>query len=309
MIKSRLNPKLSPGPDYAPRSEADEEGAMLTIAQITDLHITSDKDLRNKKRNERRLRAVLASIQALQPRPAAIIASGDLVDHGEPEEYAELQALLRSVDIPIHMGLGNHDRRAAFRAAYPQTPVDEHGFVQYVVDIGGLRVIMLDTLDEGSGDGAFCEDRARWLEHALDQAPDAPTVIALHHPPILSGIQWMDPRPDDPWVLRLTQALRGRSQVLTAVCGHTHRAFHGLLAGHLFAAAPATSIQLTLNLTPVDLRIPDGREILVEEPPGYALLMWEQGRLTTHTCVAGPYASAVTYDVPFQGDAHGAQRI
>ena len=56
---------------------------------------------------------------------------------------------------------------------------------------------------------------------------------------------------------------------------------------------------MTLNLTPVDMRIPDGREILVDEPPGYALLMWEQGRLTTHTCVAGPFTSAVTYDVPF----------
>jgi len=281
---------------------------MLTIAQITDLHVTSDKDPLNKKRNEERLRAVLKSIHALQPRPVAIIASGDLVDRGEAEEYVELQAILRDSEIPIHMGLGNHDKRAPFLAAYPDTPIDADGFVQYAVDIEGLRVVMLDTLDEESGDGAFCVKRAAWLTRTLDEAPDRPTIIALHHPPIASGIQWMDPRPDDDWVLRLAKTLKGRDQVLTAICGHTHRAFHGVLAGHVFSASPATSIQLTLNLTPVDMRIPDGREILVDEPAGYTLLMWHQGRLTTHTCVAGPFASAVTYDHPFLKENGVAER-
>jgi 3',5'-cyclic AMP phosphodiesterase CpdA len=308
--KSRLNRVVNPRPDHAARQapDQDQDAAMLTIAQITDLHVTSDKDPVNKKRNAKRLRAVLASIHALQPRPLAIIASGDLVDRGEPEEYAELRAILRDVEIPIHMGLGNHDKRAPFRAAYPEVPLDERGFVQYAADIGGLRLIMLDTLDEASGDGAFCDDRAAWLTRTLDAAPGIPTIIALHHPPILSGIQWMDPKPDDPWVLRLARALKGREQVLTAVCGHTHRAFHGVLAGHVFAAAPATSIQLTLNLTPVDMRIPDGREILVDEPPGYALLMWEQGALTTHTCIAGHYAPAVTYETPFIKDGEAPMR-
>ena len=277
----------------------DEEEAMLTIAQITDLHVTTDKDPVNCKRNERRLRAVLKAIHAMQPRPVAIIASGDLVDRGEPEEYAALQTILRDVELPLHLGLGNHDRRAPFLAAYPSSPVDSGGFVQYAVDIGGLRVIMLDTLDETSGDGAFCVARADWLKRTLDQAPDTPTVIVLHHPPIASGIQWMDPQPDDAWILRLAEALAGREQVLTGICGHTHRAFHGLLGGQLFSASPATSIQLTLNLTPVDMRTPDGREMLVDEPPGYTLLMWDRGRLTTHTCVAGPFAPAVTYNQPF----------
>jgi 3',5'-cyclic AMP phosphodiesterase CpdA len=276
---------------------------MLTIAQITDLHITTDKDPVNQERNEQRLRAVLAAIHALQPRPVAIIASGDLVDRGEAEEYAALKAILRDVEIPIYMGLGNHDRRDPFRAAYPATPVDGEGFVQYAFNLGDLRVIMLDTLDEGSGDGGFCAKRAAWLKRALDQAPDAPTILVLHHPPILSGIQWMDPKPDDAWILRLARVLKGRRQILTALCGHTHRAFHGLLAGQLFSASPATSIQLTLNLTPVDLSAPDGREILVDEPAGFTLLMWERGRLTTHTCVAGPFSSAVTYDHPFQRES------
>ena len=47
---------------------------MLTIAQITDLHITTDKDPLNKRRNEERLRQVLKAIHGLRPRPTAFLA-------------------------------------------------------------------------------------------------------------------------------------------------------------------------------------------------------------------------------------------
>ena len=48
------------------------------------------------------------------------------------------------------------------------------------------------------------------------------------------------------------------------------------------------------------MHVPDGREILVEEPPGYALLMSDGPNLTTHMCLAGDYAPAVTYNFPFR---------
>ncbi len=275
---------------------------MLTIAQITDLHVTTAKDPVNGPRNAERLRLVLASIRQLKPQPAAIMISGDLVDRGQAEEYAILQDLLRHVDIPVYYGLGNHDRRDVFLKAFEGRGirVDENGFVQYAVDFGALRMVVCDTLEEGSEGGGFCDRRAAWLAATLDEAPDKPTFIALHHPPILSGIQWMDPEPDEPWIERLADVIRDRPQVRALVAGHLHRAFSGVLAGRLVVAAPATSIQLTLNLTAVDMKKPDGREILVEEPPGYALVMLERGQVTTHICVAGDYSPAVAYTVPFR---------
>jgi 3',5'-cyclic AMP phosphodiesterase CpdA len=274
---------------------------LLTIAQISDLHITNDKDPVNQRRNAQRLRQVLASIDRLKPRPAAIVISGDMVDRGERAEYVELQALLRDVRIPIYYGVGNHDRRAAFLDSFdgPDARTDENGFVQFAVDFGPMRLVVCDTLDEQQEGGAFCELRAAWLARTLDEAPEQPTAIVIHHPPILSGIQWMDPQPDEPWIQRFGEVVGSRPQVQSVVCGHVHRSFSGALAGRPVSVAPATSIQLTLNLSPVDMRRPDGREILVEEPPGYALLMTHRGRLTTHVCVAGSYPPAVAYTVPF----------
>jgi Icc protein len=277
---------------------------VLTIAQITDLHVTTRDDPLNHLRNQQRLRQVLRSIHELRPRPVAIIASGDLVDHGRPDEYAELKSILSDAEIPIYFGVGNHDRREPFMAAFggPGARRDANGFIQYAVDLGGLRLVVCDTLEEGKNRSGFDQVRADWLAATLDEDTETPTIVALHHPPILSGVKWMDPEPDAPWIELLAEVLRGRDQVRVVLCGHVHRPFHGLLAGRLVATSPATSIQVTLDLSEVDLQRPDGREILVAEPPGYVLVVADGGRITTHVCVAGDFEPAVAYTRPFNMD-------
>lgn len=276
---------------------------MLTIAQITDVHICAGQDTARKDRAEARLRQTLRAIIALRPRPAAIVASGDLTEAGEVEAYADFWSIVREeTDLPVYPGLGNHDVRANFIAAshWPAARLDQ-GFVQYAVDLPeGLRFVMCDTLQEGLAGGAFCEQRAHWLGRTLARDPDRPTVIALHHPPIASGVQWMDPEPGEAWIGRLAGVLEGRTQVRGLMCGHLHRALVGRFVGHIVTVAAATDIQLTLDLTDIDLERPDGREILVEEPPGFALHTWRSGHWTTHFCVAGPYPSAVIYKFPFR---------
>jgi len=274
---------------------------VLTIAQITDLHITNSRHPLDHVRNATRLRIALKSVYAMKPRPAAILATGDLVDNGTAEEYDELKQILSDCEIPIYYGIGNHDSRDGFRKAFPATPVDENGFVQYAFMLGDLRVIMCDTL-EGKEHGGFCEKRAAWLSRTLAEAPDTPTLLALHHPPIASGIVWMDEPADAPWKMRLANVIRGQKQIKGLVCGHMHRAFSGVFAGHLVQVSTATSIQLALDLSPIDLRVPDHRELLTERAPGFMLLVWDKGELVMHACPAGDFPAAVTYEVPFIKD-------
>ncbi|HXA40670.1 MAG TPA: phosphodiesterase [Phenylobacterium sp.] len=277
---------------------------MLSIAQITDLHVTTGEDPLNQMRNEQRLRQVLRSVHELKPRPVAIIASGDLVDHGHPEEYAALKAILAEAEIPIYYAVGNHDRRGPFLDAFggPFARCDPNGFIQYAVDFDGLRMVVCDTLEEGRDRSGFDAQRADWLAETLAADTETPTIVVMHHPPILSGVRWMDPDPNAPWIGQLADVIRGHDQIRAVLCGHVHRAFHGLLAGHVVTTSPATSIQVTLNLSPVDMERPDGREILVAEPPGYVLVVADEGRVTTHTCVAGQFEPAVAYTRPFGFD-------
>ncbi len=59
---------------------------------------------------------------------------------------------------------------------------------------------------------------------------------------------------------------------------------------------------LALDLSPIDLRVPDHRELLTERAPGFTLLMWDKGALAMHACPAGDFPAAVTYEVPFIKD-------
>jgi 3',5'-cyclic AMP phosphodiesterase CpdA len=99
-------------------------------------------------------------------------------------------------EIPVLYALGNHDGRDTFLEVFPEyrDELDEHGFLQYVVDYPGVRLVICDTL-EGPNEGEYDEPRRAWLSKTLDEAPDTPTCVVLHHPPIPSGIRWMDPIP------------------------------------------------------------------------------------------------------------------
>jgi 3',5'-cyclic AMP phosphodiesterase CpdA len=277
---------------------------VFTVAQITDLHITTDRDRPNQERNEARLRATLASIMRLRPRPVAVIATGDLVDRGEIDEYRNLKTVFEGFDIPVHFGVGNHDLRDPLCEVFPDDRVrtDKNGFVQYAIEFDDYRIVMCDTLEAGAAGGGFCAKRASWLNSTLRKRPRTPTLIGLHHPPIPSGIRWMDEDPSSGWIRRLDQVLRKHSQVRAVTCGHMHRPHSRLFGRTMVTVAPATSIQLTLDLTEVDVRVPDGREILLEEPAGFTLHMFDRGEITAHTCLAGEWPSAVQYLYPFLKD-------
>lgn len=81
-----------------------------------------------------RIGQTLSSIANLRLRPVGIIATGDLVDRGKPAEYEELKAILSDLDIPIYLGVGDHDNRLAAlsKFAAPEIETDPNGFVQYV---------------------------------------------------------------------------------------------------------------------------------------------------------------------------------
>jgi hypothetical protein len=182
--------------------------------------------------------------------------------------------------MPVHLMTGNHDMRAPLSRVFPDTPIVE-GFVQQVIEGPELRLILLDTLEEGRHGGAFCEIRAGWLAARLDEAPTKPTLIFLHHPPQSVGIPWMDPAPGEPWIARLNRALDGHSQVIGLVSGHVHRSSHTSWSRLPLSICPSTAPEVSLVLSPIDATVADDRALIEDGDPGFALHCWKDGRLTT----------------------------
>lgn len=255
----------------------------VLIAQMTDIHVGFAPDERPEELNLIRFRATLDRLLTGPNLPDMLVLSGDITDHGDAESFAKTAALLEACPFPVVPLVGNHDSRAGLLGAFPQVTPAEGGFLHYVVEAPlGLRIICLDTLEDGRHGGAFCEARARWLSDTLAAAPDAPTLIFMHHPPVVAGIDWMDPAPDEPWMLRLHEALAGQSQVLAIHCGHLHRQISTRFAGIPLGVTPSVAPLVAMDLTPIDKDAPDNRELITTEPPTYALHRWDGETLVSH---------------------------
>ena len=270
----------------------------MLIAQITDIHIGFDRDHPDEP-NLRRFRAILDRLKHGPNRPDLLLLTGDLTEHGDAASYRILTEALADCPFPVWPIVGNHDDRVGFAAAFGQVQPNS-GFFHYAIDGSGPRILMLDTLEPGRHGGAFCEARARWLRAQLVAHPDTPTIIVMHHPPIISGIDWMDSSPDDPWFTRFAGAIEGHDQIRAILCGHLHRPILTGWSGVPLIVCPSSAPAVALNLTSVDPERPDGRVLITDEAPGYGLHYWNGRGLVSHFESMGNLEPLASFDAALQ---------
>lgn len=281
--------------------DASFAGRTVLIAQMTDIHVGFAPDEKPEELNLTRLRATLKRLIEGPNRPDMLVLTGDITDHGDAESFAKTAELLADCPFPVLPMVGNHDSRVGLLGAFPQVVPAEGGFLHYVVEAPlGLRIICLDTLEDGRHGGAFCEARARWLAAQLAEAPDTPTLIFMHHPPVVSGIDWMDPAPDEPWMMRLHAVLEGQRQVLAIHCGHLHRPIATQFAGIPLSVTPSCAPLVAMDLSPIEQNAPDDRELITAEPPTYALHRWDGKTLVSHSERVGDWEVLARFNVGLQ---------
>jgi 3',5'-cyclic-AMP phosphodiesterase len=272
----------------------------MLICQLTDLHVrppggTSNRIADTNVMTERAFRAVAA----LRPRPDVVLITGDAADCGMVAEYANLTAMLRrTLDLPVLLIPGNHDHRGHFRAGLAAfRGVTAHpDYVQYAVEDLPLRLVMLDTLVPGTSHGLMGEDRLAWLDRTLAQAPERPTLVAMHHPPFRCGVAPMD-RINLHDHAAFAAVIARHPQVCRIICGHHHRAITAPVAHTIATVAPGVAHQIEFSLNP------DDPGAIVLEPPAYALHLWTpDAGVITHTVYVeafpGPYPFLPSPDKP-----------
>ncbi len=254
----------------------------MLIAQMTDVHIGFDPDARPEELNRIRFRSTLERLLAQPNKPDMLVLSGDITDHGDLDSFTKVAELLSVCPFPVHAMMGNHDSREGLLHAFPDTAGDG-GFLHRAFMAGGLLVVLLDTYEAERHGGAFCEARRDWLRGVLAANAGVPTVIFMHHPPIVSGIQWMDPEPDEAWILNFAAALAGfEAQVQAIHCGHLHRPIVAKFCGIPLAVTPSVAPLVSMDLRPITSKKPDSRALITTEPPTYALHYWDGHALVTH---------------------------
>jgi len=269
----------------------------MLLAQISDLHIRRPGQLAYRRLDTAPfLVRCIERLNTWRQPITAVLITGDLVDAGDPEEYAHLRTLLAELKIPYYLMVGNHDRRAPLRDAFPDAAYlfeSRNRFIQYRVELGSkaapLHLIALDSLDESRSGGHLCSTRLAWLAQALDDCRGAPAIVALHHPPFRTGIGHMDSAILDAGDSQLLAELISRHpNVERVLCGHLHRPIHTRFAGTIASTAPSPAHQVVLDLDP------HASSDFVMEPPAFALHEWQPGAdLVSHHAYLdhfdGPY--------------------
>ncbi|MFC3786830.1 3',5'-cyclic AMP phosphodiesterase CpdA [Sphingopyxis italica] len=270
----------------------------MLIAQITDIHIGFDPD-NPAEYNRKRLDEVLDVLIEGPNRPDLLLATGDLTDRGDDDSYRRLVTAFSRCPFPVWPSVGNHDLRANFHTRFTGFD-DGNGFVQYTIELPELRLVTIDTLEEGRHGGAFCDRRAAWLDAELAKDRAKPTYIVMHHPPVESGIEWMNTDPGEPWVASFTDVVRRHSQVRGLICGHLHRSVTVAWEGRTIAICSSTAPQVSLDLRPIDEDHPDDRPMIVAEDPAYALHRWNGRELVSFYDHAGAHTMLAKYDERLQ---------
>jgi uncharacterized membrane protein YhaH (DUF805 family) len=270
----------------------------MLIAQLTDIHLGFEPDNPGEM-NRQRLDQAVAKLSTLSPRPDFLICTGDLTDRGDRASYERLREALSPLPFPYYLVVGNHDLRQPLRDVFPEVKTD-NGFIQYEIDAGPLRVLVLDTLEENRHAGAFGPDRAQWLDARLREKPGRPTLLVLHHPPVYTGIDWMTLAPNETWAPALTAVVSRHRNVAGAIAGHVHRPIVAPWAGTVLRVCPSCAPQVTLELGPMDLEQPDGRPLIQEEPPAFALHLWTGTSLVTHYGRVEDPTTLLRFDKGFQ---------
>ena len=158
----------------------------------------------------------------------AVIIKGDVANRGRRAEFEIAARTFAGFKPPWHAFLGNHDYYGLG---------DEAGFVDgytvlgqprlpRTIELGGWRLVLVDTVDPGHHSGVFPDDRLRWLANALEEAREQPTLVVMHHQPVPPEHAGSYPNTigiSPAHSTRLFELLGRHPQVKAVLIGHTHR--------------------------------------------------------------------------------------
>ncbi|WP_314507088.1 phosphodiesterase [uncultured Microbacterium sp.] len=207
------------------------------------------------------LTRALSVIEASGVHPDGIVFTGDLVDLGEGDAYAELRALVEPfaarLGTRVFWVMGNHDDRGQLRSrlldeAADMAPVDR------VDELDGLRLVTLDTSVPGAHYGEVRDAQLTWLAQVLTTPAPLGTILAMHHPPVPSvlplaaSVELRDQQ-------RLAAVLRG-TDVRAIIAGHLHYSTFATFAGIPVSVASSTCYAQDLTVPVGGTRPQDGAQ-------------------------------------------------
>lgn len=164
-------------------------------------------------------------------RPDAVAITGDLTMRARPREFAAACHWIRSLDVPVTVGIGNHDMpyfNLVERFVDPYRRFREiQGLIEREIDLPGLAIVPLKTAVRAQprlnwSKGWVSRSALRKCLDAIDALPAGTrALVAVHHPLREVGTS------GTALTMNGSQALAelARRPVLGVLSGHVHDPF------------------------------------------------------------------------------------
>jgi Icc protein len=244
----------------------------IKIIQITDLHVFADPAARLKGIPTRdTLADVLAQVQGRHSDLDYLIITGDHTHDELPETYQQLADMLSPWKDRMFQIPGNHDDRALIRDVFAGTGGPGE-CVTFSATVGEWKLIGLDSQLPGEVAGRIEPEQLAWLQARLNENPNQPTALFVHHPPVSVESEWMDAIGIQN-AGELVRIIEQSPQVRLVCSGHVHHEFESTIGTARFFTTPSTGIQFD----------PAGDSLrFTDLPPGYRVVILDGTDYKTH---------------------------
>ena len=238
---------------------------MISIIQITDPHLTKDKNTEIKTcKTYSSFKRVIHWIDKNE-KPNLMLVSGDISGDGSMESYLLYKNKIESLKKPFFSIPGNHDNRDNFKLIFQSNfPI-----VQSISLSNEWVLIVLDSSVIGKEEGMLTNNQLKKIRKLIEINLHKNLIFCLHHQPIEMGF-WIDEiglqNKDQFLSLILDQP-----KVKAVVWGHVHHEYQTTLGSILFMSTPSTCYQFGEDETNQS-----------RQKPGYRkIYLYDLGKLTT----------------------------
>lgn len=212
---------------------------MLSFIHITDCHLGNNKNANYRGINTyKSLEKVCHQISLYLTDQQFILVTGDISQTGDKSSYEIFHSLLSQFELPIYCLPGNHDNPQVLQKFFPDSPTDTTRYLQ----INGIGLALINTVVENEVYGEVAPLALKNLELTLQENAKIPTIVAMHHPVIMTHTPWMDEicLKNKNIVKKVLQQYENVKLVLS---GHAHMLLDENIKHTRFIGPPSTCFQ------------------------------------------------------------------
>ena len=248
----------------------------MKFIHITDPHLVDPSTLLHGLNPELRIARCIDDINVNHPDAECCVITGDLADAGGKGAYELLQREIDRCIIPCHLLIGNHDHRERVCEQINSVQLDANGFVQSAIETSEGVFLLLDTVEQGTHSGEYCEARQSWLKKQLEEHKGESVFLFMHHPPFDIHLPCLD-EIGLKQQREFAEAVRPyHNNIRHLFFGHAHRPLSGNWMGISYSSLRGTNHQVKLDFETPEI-------IYVDEAPEYAVVFVEEDRIVVHT--------------------------